>query len=195
MERGKNETWVRKLTCRNRREGDCWKEKHAVKGKRQGSRRLRIDLSRGSLRFCNSAKNLKIELSYIVKKAKRTYSSFCRRIYHMCQPFLYDMSPSSSKVRPSPFPLTLLSLRNGGGGSGGEMWYLWPVWQTRSLQGRHWPFRLQGYERGPPKIPLEVILGEIDPISGFFFWPILAFLSGLSPPTSNFRNFIRIIGK
>ena len=24
----------------------------------------------------------------------------------MRQPFLYDMSPSSSKVRPSPFPLT-----------------------------------------------------------------------------------------
>ena len=52
-------------------------------------------------------------------KKPRGRTSFCRRIYHMCQPFLYDMSPSSSKSRPSPFPLTLLSLRNG---DGGGMW-------------------------------------------------------------------------
>ena len=43
-------------------------------------------------------------------KKLRGRTSFCRRIYHMCQAFLYDMSPSSSKPRPSPFSLRLLSV-------------------------------------------------------------------------------------
>ena len=65
--------------------------------------------------------------------------------------------------------------------------------QIRSASFRSFPVKNCG-QTGPPKIPLEVILGEIDLISGLFFKPILAFLSGLSPPTSNFQSFIRIIG-
>ena len=63
-------------------------------------------------------------------KKPRGRTSFCRRIHYMCQPFLYDMSPSSSKARPSRHSSHLETVT----GLNENLRHLWPVWRHRAIQ-------------------------------------------------------------